>query len=255
MERKDLITKNAEGMREQGQAIERFAKKTIKVCVVANPANTNCLVAMKCAPSIPSENFSCLTRLDEERVRGFVLQKARQKGFVDISAEDIEELCIWGNHSATQVPYIDSGRIRLSDGTDMAVSSLFPSQAECDELISRVQSRGAAIIQKQQASSGLSAANAIANHLIDWMGPRRPDKIFSMGILSTGNPYGVPDGLVYSFPLRRGESGRVEIVQGATISPQVRSMLDISAKELLSEKADAETLVGDLNVKGANSKL
>jgi len=262
MERKDLITKNAEGMREQGQAIERFAKKTIKVCVVANPANTNCLVAMKCAPSIPAENFSCLTRLDEERLRGFVLQRARQKGLAGISADDVEELCIWGNHSASQVPYIDAGRIRQQDGTDIAVSSLFPTQADCDELISRVQNRGAAIIQKQQASSGLSAANAIANHLIDWIGPPRHsttnNKVFSMGILSTGNPYGVPDGLVYSFPLRRSSaSGAVEIVGGASISPKVQAMLDATAKELLSEKADAETLVGDLSVKGAaaSSKL
>lgn len=259
MERKDLITKNAEGMREQGQAIERFAKKSIKVCVVANPANTNCLVAMKCAPSIPAENFSCLTRLDEERLRGFVLQKARQKGLAGVSADDIEELCIWGNHSATQVPYIDAGRIKQQDGTDIAVSSLFPTQADCDELISRVQNRGAAIIQKQQASSGLSAANAIANHLIDWIGPRTANnKVFSMGVLSTGNPYGVPDGLVYSFPLRRSSSGTVEIVGGASISPKVQAMLDATAKELLSEKADAETLVGDLSVKGvavASSKL
>lgn len=250
MERKDLITKNAEGMREQAQAIDRFAKSSIKVCIVANPANTNCLVAMKFAPSVPPENFTCLTRLDEERLRGFVLQKARGKGVSVATALQIKDMSIWGNHSATQVPYIDCGYIEMEGGTKLQVAGLY-SEDEKKELISLVQNRGAAIISKQQASSGLSAANAIANHLSDWLNPGVPvDKVFSMGVLSTGNPYGVPDGLVYSFPLRRtgGGEGGFEIVKDLPVGPHVRAMLNASSSELQEERRDAESLVGDITV-------
>lgn len=256
MERKDLITKNAEGMREQALAMERFASKQIKVVVVANPANTNCLVAIKSAPSIPAENFTCLTRLDEERLRGFVAKRANAvlsaegKG-VTIRPQQVHDVVIWGNHSATQVPYIDCGRIAKADGTQLSASSLYASSpAELQDLIAAVQTRGAAIIKKQGASSGLSAANAIAAHLSDWLNPNVPrDKVFSMGILSDGNPYGIPGDLVYSFPLRRTATG-VEIVPDMPVSADVRKMLDASTAELQGEIRDAATLeqVGGLFV-------
>jgi len=247
MERKDLITKNAEGIREQSRTMDRVSKTTIKVCVVANPANTNCLVAMKFAPSIPPENFTCLTRLDEERLRGFVLQKTRENKLAGVCAKDIKDLSIWGNHSATQVPFIDCGYIE-TPGSRVQVSELYSSEVERKELTSQVQNRGAAIIKMQQASSGLSAANAIANHLADWLNPNvSTDKIFSMGILSTGNPYGIADGLVYSFPLRRCAGG-VEIVPDINISAHVREMLAASEAELQGERQDAESLVGDLTI-------
>ena len=252
MERKELIVKNAEGMQEQAKAMEKFSKPSVKCVVVANPANTNCLVAMRSAPSLPAENFTCLTRLDEERLRGFVLQKSRERGISGVVPGRIKGLAIWGNHSTTQIPYIDNAVIETADAKKVAVSDLFSTAAERDDLVSRVQNRGAAIIKKQQASSGLSAANAIASHLTDWLAvpssSAAADKVFSMGILSTGNPYGIPDGLVYSFPLRRRADGVVEIVPDLPISEQVRAMLNASVDELQSERKDAETLVGDLGL-------
>lgn len=245
MERKELITKNAAGMREQAQALERFAKPSIKVLVVANPANTNCLVAMKSAPKIPPENFTALTRLDEERLRGFVLQQAKGKGMA-VKPDQVSDLFIWGNHSATQVPHVDAGILQGPDGTVTSVLSLFDT-AQIDALTQRVQNRGAAIIQKQQASSGMSAAEAIAAHLRDWL--YAPiGKTFSMAVLSNGNPYGVPDGLVYSFPMRSCGAGVVEMVRDISICPRIGAMLSTSAAELQAEIRDAETLVGDLTI-------
>lgn len=255
MERKELIHRNAEGMMAQAQALERWASRDVKVLVVANPANTNCLVCIKGAPSINPCNFSCLTRLDEERLRGMVASKASAVLEASVRPEDVVDVCIWGNHSSNQVPFIDCGRIVRPDGKDFPLSSLFAASPpdQLKDLITAVQTRGAAVIAKQGASSGLSAANAIAAHLTDWLGPppSPPGKIFSMGVLSNGNPYGIPADIVYSFPLRRTPgSGGVEIVPDLHLSPGVRAMLDASTDELLGEIRDAASLehMGELFV-------
>ena len=264
MERKDLIHRNAEGMMAQAQALERWASRDVKVLVVANPANTNCLVAIKSAPSIPASNFSCLTRLDEERLRGMVASKASAvlmaRGDAPIRPEHVVDVCIWGNHSSNQVPYIDSGRIVRADGAHVAsLSSLFAASppAEMQDLMMAVQTRGAAVIDKQKASSGLSAAAAVAAHLTDWLGPNQPEKIFSMGVLSNGNTYAIPADLVYSFPMRRTSSGDgVEMVRDLPVSPSVRAMLDASTDELLGEIRDAASLehMGELFVSALQPK-
>ena len=116
MERKDLITKNAEGMRDQARALDACADRDVKVLVVANPANTNALVAMKSAPSIPAKNFTCLTRLDQERLRGFIVAKVNQVeemagNNVKVRPSDVNQIVIFGNHSTTQVPYIDAATV------------------------------------------------------------------------------------------------------------------------------------------------
>ena len=118
MERKDLITKNAEGMRDQARALDACADRDVKVLVVANPANTNALVAMKSAPSIPAKNFTCLTRLDQERLRGFIVAKVNQVeemagNNVKVRPSDVNQIVIFGNHSTTQVPYIDAATVMV----------------------------------------------------------------------------------------------------------------------------------------------
>ena len=210
MERKELITKNAEGMRDQARALDACADRDVKVLVVANPANTNTLVAMKSAPSIPAKNFTCLTRLDQERLRGFIVAKVNQVeeaagNNVKVRPSDVSQIVIFGNHSTTQVPYIDAATVMVG-GETKRVSQYF-TQEETNQLIVSVQNRGAEVIKAQQASSALSAANAIGKHLKDWINPSDPHNVFSMGMLSDGNPYGIPDGLCYSFPCCHGANG------------------------------------------------
>jgi malate dehydrogenase len=244
MERKDLTAKNAEGMRDQAKALELFADRDIKVLIVANPANTNTLVAMKSAPSIPQKNFTCLTRLDHERLRGFIAEKINSVIQDErISAKDIKNVAIFGNHSTTQVPFFSAGTVSIA-GEVKKVSSFFDAE-ETLELIRRVQNRGGEVIKAQQASSALSAANAIGRHLKDWIIPEINDDIFSMGILSDGNMYGVPDGLVYSFPCHHTENG-IQIASNFAIDNDTKEMLDLSVKELQEEKVDAESMVGSL---------
>ncbi len=261
MERKDLIAKNARGMLTQAQALENYASSDVKVLVVANPANTNALVAMEEAPKIPRQNFTALTRLDQERCRYFVskyVNEARKEAslysdFPPTRATDIKGVAIWGNHSSTQVPYIDQAIVNFgSDSTSRTSVSvkdiLFhhplnkekQGKAE-DELTRCVQKRGADIINAQGASSGMSAADAIAKHLHDWLSPGESDneEFLSMSIISDGNTYGVPNGLNFSFPCRRLSSGVIEIVNGLTISDSVQPMLDSTVAELLQERTDA----------------
>ena len=255
MERKELITKNAEGMRDQAKALENHASSNVRVLVVANPANTNTLVAMKSAPSIPPKNFTCLTRLDQERLRGFVVKKLNEvevSNGVRVLPSDIEKVFIFGNHSTTQVPYIQSATVKVRNQL-MPIASYFSSD-ETEDLISRVQNRGAAVIQAQQASSALSAAAAIASHLRDWISPITTDVTFSMGMLSDGNPYGIPDGLVFSFPCCHSESGEIKIIPNFNIDDKTKDMLQLSVNELCGEKADAETILGSLTIE-TTSKL
>jgi malate dehydrogenase len=251
MERRDLISKNVDIMKEQAQNIDKHSNKNVKVLIVANPANTNCLVAMNAAPSIPTNNFSCLTRLDEERLRGFILQEINSNTSIlssgkKISASAVQNVAIFGNHSATQVPYANNATFIDHNDKVMLVSDYCTYNK--DELIAKVQKRGAAIIQAQQASSGLSAACAIGRHLRDWLSEEISNEFFSMGILSNGNPYNVPDGLVFSFPCKRISSkpGDIAIVKGLEISSHFQLLIDRTTDELLGERVEAESFVGKL---------
>merc|ERR1719506_993261 len=219
MERKELIQANTEIIKEHAQGIESFAKRNVHVLIVANPANTNALTASSIAKSIPIQNFTCLTRLDEERLKNLICQKVKA---VDSSstvvASDVKDVCIFGNHSATQVPSIEAGYIDFGM-QKKTITSLCQSEWLSNELTPQVQQRGATVMNAQGASSAMSAASAIAKHLADWLGPEIPTRYFSMGVPSDGNRYGVPDGLFYSFPCRRlPESGEYEIVNGIELT-------------------------------------
>lgn len=235
MERKDLLIKNAESIQAQARSLNKYGSSNTKVVVVANPANTNCLVAIKSAPSIPAGNFTCLTRLDQERLRSLSAQVVSRSTSAVVRARDVSQVFIWGNHSTTQVAHIDEAAYATTDGVSGRLSDVISGQAYTD-LLKRVQNRGAEIIKATQLSSGLSAAEAIAKHLADWLS-NAPSEPFSMGILSTGNAYGVAEDLVFSFPCERADTPcGYRVVPDLTISADMRSLLDISTGELLDEQ-------------------
>lgn len=191
MERKDLLQMNGKIFREQGNALGLVAAKNVKVVVVANPANTNCYLLSHFAPEIPRENFSALTRLDQNRAMSQISQKT------GVSVSQVTDVTIWGNHSATQVPDV---RFALVKGEPCAQLVQDEEWLET-EFVTKVQKRGAEIIAVKKTSSIFSAANALKDHLKDWY--QGSDKTVSMAILTTGSPeeYGVPTELVFSFPV------------------------------------------------------
>jgi malate dehydrogenase len=249
MERKDLIAVNAEGMKKQAECLNQYANRNCKVLVVANPCNTNCLVAMKFAPNIPATNFTCLTRLDQDRFSSMVVEKLKTKVSVPLNCNHLRKSIIWGNHSSTQVPDIGNIEVTLNFENWIPAKELL-GDADAEQLIPAVQNRGLEVMKAQNASSGLSAANAIAKHLRDWLGyAATPEyNIFSMGIVSDGNTYGIPSGIVFSFPCRFYEDTQsVEIVQGFQFTELIQSMINKTVQELITERGDAEAIVGLLH--------
>lgn len=214
--------------------------------VIANPANTNCLAALRLSSRIPPKNFSCLTRLDHERLRACIADKIKtDRPDLGIGPLDVKNVCIFGNHSTTQVPYATAGEVRINGEWEPVLNYLSEAWI-LENLVGKVQVRGGAILKAQQASSGMSAAIAISRHLKDWLGtnPSSPaDEVFSMGILSDGNPYGIPDGLIYSFPVRRvpnAPPGTVEIIGGYALSKEYQDLINLTTSELQGEWVDAE---------------
>ena len=203
MERKDLLKMNAGIFKEQGAALNTLAKKSVKVLVVGNPANTNCLIAKTCAPNLPAESFSALTRLDHNRAKAQVALK------VGVSVDKVKNTIIWGNHSGTQYPdvnhaSVDGRPVRPAVNDDAWLSG---------EFITTVQQRGAAIINTRKLSSALSAAAAIRDHLRDWVLGTPEGEFVSMAVWSTGQGYGIPDGLIYSYPVTC-KGGAYSVVAG-----------------------------------------
>lgn len=234
MERKDLLMKNAESIKSQATALNTYGNSNVKVIVVANPANTNCLVAIKSATRIPPENFTCLTRLDQERLRNFCAKK------VNASPSGVQNVFILGNHSTTQVAYIREGVAKLESGESVNIRDYF-NEEEYKQVLSRVQNRGAEIIKALQLSSAMSAAEAIVQHLKDWLGPQDSNQPFSMGVLSNGNPYGVSDELVCSFPCVRADNAcGYQIFEGLQFDPMTQNLLNTTINELLDEKSQIQ---------------
>lgn len=224
MERKDLLSANVKIFKAQGEALDKHARKNVKVLVVGNPANTNALICSHYAPSIPKENFTAMTRLDQNRA---LAQIARHQG---VPVSEVSNVVIWGNHSVTQVPDASSA---LVNGR--------PLQAEQawlrGEFLETVQKRGAAVIAARKMSSALSAAKAAGDHMRDWWLGTQAGCFVSMGVVSDGS-YGAPAGLVFSFPVRC-VSGRWEIVQNLPVDDFTRQLLQLTANELREERAEA----------------
>jgi len=231
MERKDMLAKNAEIFQAQGKLLDTVAKKTVKVLVVGNPANTNALIASTCAPSIPKENFSAMTRLDQNRATAQIANKA------GVSADKVKNVCIWGNHSATQYPDAWNGEVEKDGKTISAVEAVNNDEWMKSEFIETVQKRGAAVLAARKLSSAMSAAKAIGDHLRDWVLGSN-GRWVSMGVNSNGNKYNVPEGLIYSFPLTC-QNGSWAAVEGLNVSAFSREKLDATAAELQEERTFA----------------
>jgi len=223
MERGDLLMANAEIFSAQGKALNKTAKKTVKTLVVGNPANTNCMIAARNAPSIPAENFSAMTRLDHSR--GLAQLALKTKTHVS----QIENFAIWGNHSATQYPSIAHALINGKPATDVINDQKWLVQ----NFIPTVQQRGAAIIAARGASSAASAAGAAIDHVHDLVNGTHGEWT-SMAVLSNGD-YGVTKGLYYSYPVVT-LGGHYEIVQNLPIDPFSAERMAVTHKELLSER-------------------
>lgn len=246
MERSDLLRKNAAIFSTQGRALAAVAHRDVKVVVVGNPANTNANILAQNAPGIPRENITALTRLDHNRA---VAQVAK---LFSVSAAAVSGVCIWGNHSSTQYPdvtraVVSGGPVRSETTTkpgkeqSPVVNALGGHESLADTFIPGIQKRGAAIINARGASSAMSAARAIGDHLKDWL--LGCDRVVSMAVPSDGNKYGVPDGVFFSFPVRCDGDGRWSIVEGIEIDEFSRRYIDASASELCSEKAEAMSIL------------
>jgi len=244
MERKDLLAANAKIFKQQGAALDAHAKKTCKVLVVGNPANTNALIAAQCAPSIPKENFSALTRLDHNRAQAQIALRLSEKCNSIVSAQDINNVTIWGNHSSTQYP--DAFKATISGkccGGENVSKALEDDAWLKNDFITTVQKRGAAIIKARKLSSAMSAAKAICDHTRDWWCGTSKNSWTSMGVWSTGNKYGVPDGIIYSFPVHCAD-GKWSIVEGLEVDEFSREKMDATAKELVDERASSFEALG-----------
>ncbi|SUZ91443.1 uncharacterized protein METZ01_LOCUS44297, partial [marine metagenome] len=224
MERQDLLEANGAIFTGQGRSLNDHAADDLRVLVIGNPANTNCLIAMNSAPDVPDERFTAMMRLDHNRALTQVAQK------LGTSVNDVSRMTIWGNHSATQYP--DLVHCEVPGGTAAAV---IDDQAWLEgDFIPTVQQRGAAIIEARGASSAASAANAAIDHVHDWMSGTPAGDWVSMGVPSDGS-YGVPEGLLCGFPVTCAD-GAYEVVQGLEIDDFSRARIDASVAELASER-------------------
>lgn len=223
MERKNLIMDNGQIFAPQGKAINERASRNIKVLVVGNPANTNCLIAMSHAPDINPRQFTAMTRLDHNRADSLLAQKC------GLLVNDIHHLAIWGNHSPTQYPDITHATVRGQPALDLVSMDWVQ-----DVFIPTVQQRGAAIIKARDSSSAASAASAALDHMRDWACDSATDDWCSMAIPSDGS-YGISEGIIYSFPVTC-ENGEYQIVQGLDISEFSQERMTLSEQELLEER-------------------
>jgi malate dehydrogenase len=234
MERKDLLEKNLGIFKAHGALIEQYASRNVKVLVVGNPANTNCLIASQYAPSIPRKNFSALTRLDQNRA---VSEIAKRAG---VFPGDVSNVIIWGNHSTTQFPDC-SNAIVHKEGKDLKTSEVLDEQFLNNEFITLIQNRGGAVIAQRGASSAQSASRAIVCHMRDWFLGTKEGSFVSMGVISEGS-YGVPEGLVFSYPVTI-TNGEYSIVQGLNLSDFAKEKIRITTEELEQEKTTVNTII------------
>jgi malate dehydrogenase len=223
MERAELLGENGKIFTVQGKALNDRAAADVKVLVVGNPANTNCLIAMSNAPDIPRERFTSMMRLDHNRA---VAQLAAK---LAVAVTDISHMGVWGNHSPTMYPDLFHAEVRGEQAADVVDDQAWIE----DEFLPNVGKRGAAIIEARGASSAASAANAAIDHTRDWVAGTAGEWV-SMGVASDGS-YGVPENLISGFPCEC-ENGEWSIVQGLEIDGFSRARIDASVKELTDER-------------------
>jgi len=230
MERKDLLEANAAIFSAQGKALNDNASKEIKVLVVGNPANTNSLIAQRNAPDINPRQFTAMTRLDHNRAMSQIADKTGS------TINDVTQMTIWGNHSATQYPDLHEAKVKGQPAIDMVDQTWYET-----DFIPTVQQRGAAIISARGASSAASAANAAIAHMRSWaLGASEGDWV-SMGVYSDGS-YGITEGLIYSFPCTCA-GGDWTIVQGLEINDFSRAKMTATEQELTEERDAVQHLL------------
>ena len=232
MERGDLIRKNGPIFVEEGRAIAEHAGKNVRVVVVGNPCNTNCLIARSAAGSaVPDDRWTALTRLDQNRARSLVAAKAGAR------VRDVKKLVIWGNHSATLYPDFTNGYVGPKKITDAVDRTWLES-----EFLTAVQQRGAAVIAARGASSAFSAAQGVVDHVRSLMSPTAADDWASVAVVSDGS-YDVPQGLVSSFPIRVAGDGWWEIVQGVQLDAFANAKVRATVAELEKERDLVQDLI------------
>ncbi len=232
MERKDLLDANGKIFAPQGKALSEVASRDVKVLVVGNPANTNCLIAMKNAPGLKPSNFSGMMRLDHNRALTQLAQK------IGAPVAGVRKMAVWGNHSATQYPDLFHAEVDGRKAWPMINDRAWLEK----DFIPTIQKRGAAIIEARGLSSAASAANAAMDHVRDWVFGTRESDWTSMGIPSDGS-YDIPEGVIYGHPCVC-RNGRYELVKGLDLSDFSRVRMQATLKELQEERDSIRHLLG-----------
>ena len=228
MERNDLIEANGAIFSEQGKALNTCASRTVKILVVGNPANTNCLIAQRHAPDLDSSNFTAMTRLDHNRAVNQLASKTQS------TVNSIQGLAIWGNHSSTMFPDLFGATVNGQQAMDLVDQDWYES-----EFLPAIQQRGAAIIAVRGSSSAASAANAAVDHMRSWV--QGTDEVTSMAIYSHGE-YGIEEGLFFSYPVTVS-NGEIAVVANREIGAFAQSKIDATEAELREERRAIEHLL------------
>ncbi|KAA0203057.1 hypothetical protein HAZT_HAZT007994 [Hyalella azteca] len=227
MERKDLLAANVKIFKVQGEALDKYAKKSVKVLVVGNPANTNALICSQYAPTIPKENFSAMTRLDQNRAQAQIAAR------LGVPVAEVKNCIIWGNHSSTQFPDVRHATVNGKPVYEAVNDDAWLM----GDFISTVQKRGGAVIAARKLSSAMSAAKAACDHMSSWWNGTPDGQFVSMGVFSDGS-YDTAPGVMFSFPVHIKDR-KWSIVQGLPIDDFAKGKLEATGKELCEERDDA----------------
>lgn len=233
MERNDLLKDNGHIFVGQGKALNKAASD-VRVVVVGNPCNTNCLIAQHNCRDIPATRFSAMTMLDENRAKAQLALKA------GVGVGAVSNMTIWGNHSSTMYPDFENTKINGKAVTDMIKDRAWLEK----DFITTVQKRGAAIIEARGKSSAASAASACIDHVKRFSTKTPAGEWFSAAVPSDGTAYDIPSGLIFSFPLRSNGDGTYEIVRNLPVSDFARSKIGITMKELMEEREIVKEMLG-----------
>jgi malate dehydrogenase len=233
MERKELLGINGKIFVGQGKALAAHAAKDVRILVVGNPCNTNCLVGYNNGKAIPAERWTAMTRLDHNRARTALAKKA------GVANSEVTQVTIWGNHSNTQYPDFTNAKIKGRPAPEVITDRGWLENT----FVPMIQQRGAAVIKARGSSSALSAANGAIDHVKSLLTPTPAGDWFSAAVVSKGE-YGVPPGLVFSYPCRSDGKGNVSVVEGVKLDAFGQQKFQATLQELLEEKAAVQDLVG-----------
>src|SRR6516162_813346 len=233
MERKDLLSINGKIFVGQGKALAAQAAKDVRILVVGNPCNTNCLVAYHNGKDIPIERWTAMTRLDHNRARAALARKA------GVANEEVTQVTIWGNHSNTQYPDFTNARIKGKPATDVITDRNWLENV----FVPQIQNRGAAVIKARGSSSAMSAANGALDHVKSLLHTTPADDWLSAAVISNGE-YGVPKGLVFSYPCRSDGKANLKVVEGVKLDAFGQQKFQATLKELEEEREAVKDLLG-----------